>query len=236
MTLGNKIAALRKELGLTQEALAQKLEVTNQAVSKWESDSCCPDIMLLPRLADVFGVTIDALFGREPQEPAKEQTPFDLSSMDWEDDGILRVVLFAGRQLIAEHPAREELTFCYEGPALTICSQLSVTCEDVGGDVHAGGHVTCGDVAGNVTADGSVTCDAVSGDVHAEGSVTCDDVAGSVFAEGDVTCDCINGSVTAGGNITCGEINDSTIKAAGTICCDELNDCHVEAAGGIHFD
>ncbi len=222
MTLGNKIAALRKEAGLTQEALAQRLDVTNQAVSKWESETCCPDITLLPRLADVFGVTIDALFGREaePQEPRKAQNPFDLSGMDWEDDGILRVVLFAGRQLITGHPAVREMSFCFEGPALTVYSQLSVTCEDVGGDIHAGGDVNCGYVAGNVTADGSVTCDDVAGDVH---------------ADADVTCDSIEGNVTAGGNITCDEINDSTVKAVGTIHCDELNDCRIEAPGGVQF-
>lgn len=40
MTLGNKIATYRKKLGITQEGLAKKLDVTNQAVSKWESDQC----------------------------------------------------------------------------------------------------------------------------------------------------------------------------------------------------
>ena len=45
---GARIASYRKEKELTQEALAQRLGVTNQAVSKWESDQCCPDIMLLP--------------------------------------------------------------------------------------------------------------------------------------------------------------------------------------------
>ena len=63
MTLGNTISKYRKTLGITQEALAQQLEVTNQAVSKWESDQCCPDVMLLPRLADIFDITIDELFG-----------------------------------------------------------------------------------------------------------------------------------------------------------------------------
>ena len=52
---GARIAALRKQSGMTQEALAQRLGITNQAVSKWESDQCCPDIMQLPVLADIFG-------------------------------------------------------------------------------------------------------------------------------------------------------------------------------------
>ena len=57
---GQRIAALRKERGMTQEALAQKLGITNQAVSKWESDQCCPDIMQLPALADIFEISLDA--------------------------------------------------------------------------------------------------------------------------------------------------------------------------------
>ena len=48
LRMGARIARYRKELGLTQEALAHRLGVTNQAVSKWEGDVCCPDIQLLP--------------------------------------------------------------------------------------------------------------------------------------------------------------------------------------------
>ena len=64
-TLGKRIAANRKGLGLTQEQLAERLGVTAQAVSKWENDQSCPDITILPQLADIFGVSVDALLGRE---------------------------------------------------------------------------------------------------------------------------------------------------------------------------
>ena len=69
LRMGARIARYRKELGLTQEALAHRLGVTNQAVSKWEGDVCCPDIQLLPALADALGLSLDALFGRETPEP-----------------------------------------------------------------------------------------------------------------------------------------------------------------------
>ena len=59
MTIGMQIANYRKKLGMTQEELARQLDVTNQAVSKWESEQCCPDIMLLPKLADIFEISID---------------------------------------------------------------------------------------------------------------------------------------------------------------------------------
>ena len=71
---GQRIAALRKEKGMTQEALAQRLGITNQAVSKWESDQCCPDIMQLPALADIFEISMDALFGRQTPEKPQESS------------------------------------------------------------------------------------------------------------------------------------------------------------------
>lgn len=52
---------MRKERGFKQEALAEALGVTAQAVSKWENDISCPDIMLLPKLAELLGVTVDEL-------------------------------------------------------------------------------------------------------------------------------------------------------------------------------
>ena len=81
-TLGKRIAMLRKEKGLTQEQLAEKVGVSAQAVSKWENDVSCPDITLLPLLADLLGVTVDELLGVKPIEPHviildKDETPKD---------------------------------------------------------------------------------------------------------------------------------------------------------------
>ena len=65
MEIGNQILFLRKNMGITQEQLAQKLGITNQAVSKWEAGQCLPDIQLLPEIADFFNVSIDELMGIE---------------------------------------------------------------------------------------------------------------------------------------------------------------------------
>ncbi len=66
-TLGKRIMAHRKRLGLTQDALAEKLGITAQAISKWENDLSCPDITMLPRLAEIFGISTDELLGRQPE-------------------------------------------------------------------------------------------------------------------------------------------------------------------------
>lgn len=78
-TIGKRIAQLRKESGLTQEQLAEKLGVTAQAVSKWENDAACPDISLLPLLADIFGVSVDFLLGKESSFSADEPKTVDQS-------------------------------------------------------------------------------------------------------------------------------------------------------------
>ena len=70
-TLGKRISANRKRLGLTQDQLAERLGVTAQAVSKWENDQSCPDIGTLPKLAEIFDITTDELLGSAPREKKK---------------------------------------------------------------------------------------------------------------------------------------------------------------------
>ena len=60
-TIGNRITKYRKEKALTQEALAEKLGISSQAVSKWENDASCPDISILPMLCRELGITTDEL-------------------------------------------------------------------------------------------------------------------------------------------------------------------------------
>lgn len=62
MNIGNKIKALRKQRGMTQEQLANSIGISFQAVSKWENNIALPDITLAPILASFFGVTMDELF------------------------------------------------------------------------------------------------------------------------------------------------------------------------------
>lgn len=77
LSLGRRIQALRKEHALTQEALAERMGVTPQAISKWENDQSCPDIMSLPQLAKELQTTVDTLLTGEsasftPAVPAKK--------------------------------------------------------------------------------------------------------------------------------------------------------------------
>ncbi len=67
-SIGKTIAALRTDKGWTQLELANKLSVTDKTISKWENEGGTPNIEIYPKLAELFGVTIDYLMtGREPE-------------------------------------------------------------------------------------------------------------------------------------------------------------------------
>lgn len=67
---GAIVAALRKKSGLTQAALGRKLQVSDKAVSKWETGLGYPEITLLPKIAEVFGITVDYLITGECRSTA----------------------------------------------------------------------------------------------------------------------------------------------------------------------
>lgn len=73
-TLGMMIAELRKQHGMTQLELAEKMGVTDKAVSKWERDLSCPDINSLPTLAEILEVSVEELMQikKEAQQPVNK--------------------------------------------------------------------------------------------------------------------------------------------------------------------
>ena len=60
-SMGEIINSLRKEKGMTQKELADKLNNTDKAVSKWERDIACPDTMTIPKLAEILGISVEEL-------------------------------------------------------------------------------------------------------------------------------------------------------------------------------
>ena len=71
MTIGERLGALRKEKGLSQEALGEALGVSRQAISKWEADASLPEIDKLVSLSRLFGVSVGELLGVE--EPERQE-------------------------------------------------------------------------------------------------------------------------------------------------------------------
>lgn len=60
-SMGETISTLRKEKGLTQKELADMLNITDKAISKWERDIACPDTMTIPKLAEILEISVEEL-------------------------------------------------------------------------------------------------------------------------------------------------------------------------------
>lgn len=73
-TLGARISAARKRKGYTQEEFSDMLGVTPQAVSKWENDLSCPDILALPKISELLGISIDELLTGKTENKTQEET------------------------------------------------------------------------------------------------------------------------------------------------------------------
>lgn len=77
MTFGEKLQAMRQRTGMSQDALAERLNVSRQAVSRWERDETMPETDKVVALADIFGVTTDYLLRPQTQQqtPPEDQPP-----------------------------------------------------------------------------------------------------------------------------------------------------------------
>ena len=71
--LGKKIAEARRKSGITQSALAVRVGVTAQAVSKWEQGRSCPDIAILDEIADALGISLIELLGMDERGRMQEK-------------------------------------------------------------------------------------------------------------------------------------------------------------------
>ena len=70
--IGEIISSLRKEKGMTQTDLAEKMNVTDKAVSKWERNLSCPDINSIPKLAEVLGTTVEELLNAQTKKESNK--------------------------------------------------------------------------------------------------------------------------------------------------------------------
>ena len=113
LSVGETIRALRRRDGRTQEALAEALGVTGQAVSRWEAGGSYPDLELIPAIAHFFGVSIDELFGYTSERDKKIDAviaridAFGIRARG--DDGWVDECLSLLREALAEFPQNERL-------------------------------------------------------------------------------------------------------------------------------
>ncbi len=258
MTLGNKIAFCRKNLNITQDALARQVGVTNQAVSKWESDQCCPDVMLLPKIAEIFGITIDELFGRTP--PEKKESGIDQAA-ECSEKEIPEIEEVAGNTIAEE---------VFDNTIDDLFQQASQDRKKSGFEKLFGISLRELDKKANQQKRREGSSEAVLPwgddnilrvvlyvgrrlvgsspakpgyefglDQNVDGvlsciSVTCGNVNGDVDAGGHVVCGDVNGDVDAGTSVTCGDVHGDVDAGTDVKCGDVDGDvdagCSVECS------
>lgn len=202
MNIGQNIKLLRQRKKLTQEQVAAQLGVSYQAVSKWETSANTPDIALLPEIAALFGVPIDARFAQDVASV--------LDGLPMEDDDIIRIVQLRGRQVLSVTPRMSP-----DDPAIEIAFPRNCNDRTQYFKVEVYGHVMAdGSINGDVVCHQSVECAQINGDVRAQGDLK----AGTVSSFGSIVCngiyDCYrlqaeriecSGDVNSA-NLTCGQI------------------------------
>ena len=112
--LGERIRELRLRDGRTQEALANALGMTAQAVSRWEKGICYPDMEMIPSIANYFGVSIDELFGYDNERSRRADVLADkINGMISENNGVdvsMDACIALAREALIEFPGNEKLT------------------------------------------------------------------------------------------------------------------------------
>ncbi len=192
MNIGNNIKQLRQQKNLTQEQVAEKLGVSYQAVSKWENNANTPDIALLPKIANLFDVSIDALFSDSITDYS-DLHPF------MKDDDIIRVVQMRGTKVLKVSP-----TFSLDEPPIEIA--FPHDCNDRTQYFKV-------EVYGHVIADSSI-----NGDVVCHQSIHSSSINGDVKSNGNIDVKELNAQKVICNNITdCYKIEAKTIECAGNI-------------------
>lgn len=255
MTLGNKIAYYRKKLNITQDALARQLGVTNQAVSKWESGQCCPDVMLLPKIAEIFGIAIDELFGREKPEQKKsgmdavfEFVDQEMSKADKTIKNISEMMDNAADEVTDREPEEKKKSGFEKMFGISLAEldkkgnqrkrAEQPPMEDLPWEddsvlrvaVYVGRKLVCSGLAKpgyefDVKRDVDGVLNSISGV-----TVICGNVAGDVDAGGDVTCKIVGGDVDAGGNVSCDAVGGDVDAGASVACGDVGGDVDAGAS------
>jgi transcriptional regulator with XRE-family HTH domain len=208
--LKNNLCKLRKDRGVTQDVLAAALDISVQAISKWETGVSLPDIMQLPRIAKFYGVTIDYLFYHEGNDQP-------IINGNIPDDNKMRIIQFYGNKMLnAELWDRDKTIllkipdeFRNSYPGLQLNTEIWGNADirgDVSGYVECGGGLNCGNIGQYVEAGGGINCGNIGQYAECGSGMNCGNIGQNAESGGSINCGNIGGNVECGGSINCGDI------------------------------
>ena len=215
---------LRKTADISQEEIAERLNVSPQAVSKWENDKSIPDVDMLIEIARLFKVSLDTLIVGDGFCKNVNGVP---------NDEKLRVVFCRGKYVVRAGEIGAPIKIeADNGCDLDVWGNATVN-GNVKGDIKAGGGVNCDKVEGNVTAGAGVNCDEVNGNITAGASINCDAINGNASAGANIVCDDIGGNVDCASTLQCDNISGN-VSCGMTITCDAIIGNVTSCNGDIH--
>ena len=238
--ISSNLKKYRREIGLSQEALAECLGVTSQAVSKWECMQSIPDIEAIVALCELLGITTDKLLlDRDPEveyhSVETETEPTQVNVCDTlPDDGVLRVLQFKGKKQLRvdELDGEVYIPLCGAERAHGIYIEGNAKFEgDIGGDVSCGnverivsceGDISCGNIFTVEMCEGDISCGNVVTIETCEGDISCGNVQSINACEGDISCGNVGQIGSCEGDISCGDIEVIT-NCEGDINCANVN-------------
>ena len=202
MNIGNNIKQLRQLNHLTQDQVAEKLGISYQAVSKWENHANTPDIALLPQIANLFGVSIDALFSDDPIACPELQAFM-------KDDDVIRVVQMRGKKILKVSSA-----FSPDAPPIEIAFPHDCNDRTQYFKVEIYGHV--------------ISDSSINGDVVCHQTIKSSTINGDVKSKGNINVNELNAQKVICNSITdCYKLQAKTIECAGNVSsahltCDQI--------------
>jgi len=197
MNIGKNIKQLRQQKNLTQEQIAEKLGVSYQAVSKWENNANTPDIALLPKIANLLGTSIDALFSANIAN-------YSFIHSFMKDDDVIRVVQMRGTKVLkvssSVSPNEPPIEIAFPHDCNDSTQYFKV------------------EVYGHIIADSSI-----NGDVVCHQSIHSSTINGDVQSAGDIKVNELNGQKIICKDITdCYKLQAKTIECSGNISATNL--------------
>ena len=221
--ISDVIKEKRREKGVSQEIFAEAFGVSVQAVSKWETQSSLPDILLLPRIAEYLHISMDELFFGCNCSCC---TP-TMDCSDFPDDGKLRIVQLLGSKVLNKDDYNKDIRIMLEMPKtdhsvnLVIWGSADIK-GDINGSVSAGDSISCGDIGQSASAGDSISCGNIGQSASAGDGINCGNIGQSASAGDSINCGDIGNDAAAGDNITCGDIHGNAEAATGSIRCHEI--------------
>ena len=192
MNIGSSIKRLRQQKNLTQDQVAVKLGVSYQAISKWENNVNAPNIELLPAIAELFGVSIDALFSDSIMDYS------DIHSF-MKDDDVIRIVQMRGTKVL-----KVSSVFSPDEPPIEIVFPHDCNERTQYFKVEVYGHI--------------ISDSSINGDVVCHQNIQSSTINGDVQSDGNIEVKELNAQKVVCSNITdCYKMDAKTIECAGNV-------------------